>query len=169
MRLRAPVALLCAVIGASACKPDMGMRFVRIEPGTFDMEGHRVTLTKPFLLSATEVTQRQWAAVMHANPSYHADPNAPVERVNWFEVQEFLQRLGHGYRLPTEAEWEYACRAGQPDRDVTTADANFDGRATKAVGSYRPNAWGLYDMRGNVWEWCADEVCPYAGDVTDPF
>jgi formylglycine-generating enzyme required for sulfatase activity len=106
-----------------------------------------------------------------------------VENVNWYEVHEFLDRLnrqGNGhYRLPTEAEWEYACRAGTTTpyafgAELSTRDANYDGRyplprqapglhrdQTMPVASFRANAWGLYDMHGNLWEWCEDDVCPY--------
>jgi formylglycine-generating enzyme required for sulfatase activity len=136
-----------------------------------DETSHRVTLPA-FYMSATEVTQGQWVRVMHTNPSHFlaSGRNAPVESVTWLEVQEFLRRLnarGEGrYRLPTEEEWEYACRAGTRTayafgKRLSTKDANFDGKSTTQVGSYRPNPWGLYDMHGNVWEWCATEYCPY--------
>ena len=192
------LALVVTVVPIGGCRrrlfvePHTGIRFVRIEPGTFrmgspptererrgDEVAHPVTLTKPFLFATTEVTQAQWVRVMGSNPShFRGNAAAPVERVSWFEVQEFIRRLnrltnGH-YRLPTEAEWEYACRAGSlaayaRGDGITTADANYDGRRTAAVASYRPNAWGIYDMEGNVWEWCADEYCPYPPRATDPF
>jgi len=116
----------------------VGMKFVWIEPGSFQMGSqhgdaderpvHEVTLTKGFYLQATEVTQDQWVAVMGSNPSYFKGPDRPVEQVNWNDVQEFLQRLNEKekdsrYRLPTEAEWEYACRAGSQEPDVA---ANLD-------------------------------------------
>lgn len=105
------------------------------------------------------------------------DPNLPVEEVNYFEVQEFLRRLNTGatgrYRLPTEAEWEYACWAGAKTESFSTDDANYDGRyplpgqkpgiyreTTTPAGSFHPNRWGIYDMHGNVWEWCSTDASP---------
>lgn len=163
------------------------MRFVLIPSGRFAMGSpanerehrrdetlHQVTLTKPFYMSATEVTQEQWVAIMGASPSHFHGRNLPVESVTWFEVQEFLRRLnqrqGSRFRLPTEAEWEFACRAGSTGEDqLSTKIANFDGRAPMSVASFPANAWGLYDMHGNAWEWCADEYCPYPSSaVSDP-
>ena len=149
---------------------------------------HRVTLSQDFWLGAFEVTQRQWQRVMGANPSWFADgtDQRPVERVTWHEVQTFLERVNVGreherFRLPTEAEWEYACRAGTTTaynigQTLNARQANVAPSPTEArsgapmpVGSFPPNAWGLYDMHGNVWEWTSDEHCPYDGaDVTDP-
>ena len=155
-----------------------GMKFVLVPAGSFVRAGKEITISEPFYLGAYEVTQGEWQRVMGANPSHFRDggPRAPVEEVNWLEVQEFVRRLGAGFRLPTEAEWEYACRAGTLlDAPVTTAAANYDGRypmagqprgewrgRTTRAGSFSPNAWGLYDMRGNVWEWCEDDYCAYA-------
>ncbi len=140
---------------------------------------HRVTLTRPFYISTTEVTQEQWAAVMGVNPSHFHGRNLPVESVTWFEVQEFLRRLNASahahFRLPAEAEWEYACRAGSSSAysfggQLSTTNASFDAQTPSPVASFRPNAWGLYDMHGNVWEWCSDEYCPYASSaVSDPY
>jgi formylglycine-generating enzyme required for sulfatase activity len=137
---------------------------------------HRVKITRPFYLSVCEVTQAEYDRVMGTNPSQHREsPNLPVERVTWNNAVEFCRRLGElpqekaagrVYRLPTEAEWEYACRAG------TTTRYNFGDEAkllhqfacwlhnsrlkTRPVGQMRPNAWGVFDMHGNAWEWCAD-------------
>jgi formylglycine-generating enzyme required for sulfatase activity len=169
------------------------MRFVRIPAGTFvmgspmseagrrnDETQHRVVISRSFYMSATEVTQAQWKTVMGSSPSFFRDgvPELPVERVTWYDVQAFLQRLSaHGgghFRLPTEAEWEYACRAGTSTEyafggRLSTEAANYNGHRPMRVASYRANRWGLYDMHGNVWEWCADEYCPYPDhQVRDP-
>jgi formylglycine-generating enzyme required for sulfatase activity len=152
---------------------------VLIPPGTFFMGSlitekeretrHAVTLTKPFYLSKYEVTQEQWQVVMGNNPSSKArEAKLPVTDVSWNDCQEFIKKLNAktngGYRLPTEAEWEYACRAGTTTEysfgdSLTKSDANYgDGEAgrIKLGGSYKPNAFGLYDMHGNVFEWCED-------------
>ncbi|NLN02440.1 MAG: SUMF1/EgtB/PvdO family nonheme iron enzyme, partial [Lentisphaerae bacterium] len=160
----------------------------------YDDTQHRVTLTKGFWMGKYEVTQAQWEAVMGSNPSYfkNAGRSAPVEQVSWDDCQEFVRKLnvrvpGGGFRLPTEAEWEYACRAVtstvfQYDNDLDASMANFNGNyrygngrkgeyrlKTLPVGSFRPNVWGLYDMHGNVWEWCQDWHGEYpSGSVTDP-
>jgi len=158
-----------------------------------DETRHMVTLTMGFWLGKHEVTKRQWQSVMGKLPPPYKEAtlDAPVGYVSWNDCQEFLRTLnapaGHECRLPTEAEWEYACRAGtatafhygdEPD----TSQVNFndydpfeDGRKgeyrmkTVKVGSFRPNAWGLYDMHGNVSEWCQDWYGDYpVGAVTDP-
>ena len=173
----------------------LGLEFVLIEPGTFAMgspetetersgdEGpvHQVTLSQPFYLGKYEVTQEQWAAVMGSNPSYCSDcgGNCPVERVSWEDAQEFIAALNRQegvnvYRLPTEAEWEYAARAGTRTTYHLWAYAWYRsnsnvGICTHPVGQKMPNRWGLYDMLGNVWEWTADWYGPYTtGSVTDP-
>lgn len=141
-----------------------------------------VALTKPFYIGATEVTQAQWERVMGNNPSRFKGGNRPVECVSWEDAVEFCRRLsekeGAEYRLPTEAEWEYACRAGAAseyhwgdkfDDSRCWCNAN-SGRQTHDAGASGTNAWGLCDMSGNVWEWCADwyrETYP-AGERTDP-
>jgi formylglycine-generating enzyme required for sulfatase activity len=120
-------------------------------------------------MSKYEITQAQWVAVMGSNPSHFSDcKNCPVEKVSWNEVQIFIatlnQQTGKTYRLPTEAEWEYACRAGtatayNTGSSLRISQANFDDGyhyRPIAVGSYAPNAWGLYDMHGNVSEWTSD-------------
>jgi len=124
------------------------------------------------------VTQAQWEAAMGNNPSHFKGPDRPVECVSWNEAQEFLKKLsakGEGrFRLPTEAEWEYAARAGSredrcgPVEEISWYDGNSDWQ-THPVGQKLPNAWGLHDMLGNVWEWCQDWFGEYPkGPVTDP-
>ena len=183
----------------------LGMKFAWIPPGTFlmgsppneaerggDETRHKVTLTKGFYLGVHQVTQAQWQAVMGANPShFNGESNLPVENVSWYDAVAFCEALGKKdgktYRLPTEAEWEYACRAGTKTafhfgKTISTDQANYDGTYTyrkgkegldrqksTPVGSFPPNAWGLYDMHGNVWEWCADWYGPYPkGVLKDP-
>jgi formylglycine-generating enzyme required for sulfatase activity len=143
---------------------------------------HEVTLTKPFYMGKYEVTQEEWQAVMGKNPSIRTKgARLPVTDVSWNDCQEFIKKLNAntkgGYRLPTEAEWEYACRAGTTTAysfgdNITPKEANYsDSKIFKpvAVGSYQPNAFGLYDMHGNVWEWCEDWYGDYpTGAVIDP-
>jgi formylglycine-generating enzyme required for sulfatase activity len=161
---------------------------------------HEVEITRSFFMGSFEVTQEQYEKVMDRNPSRCSPTGAekdkvkgldtksfPVEDVEWAEAVEFCKKLsarpeetkaGRKYRLPTEAEWEYACRAGTKTRfafgdELTLEQANFEGNfqnqgrppekwlgRTCKVGSYKPNAWGLYDMHGNVWEWCQDWYQP---------
>lgn len=142
---------------------------------------HEVTITKPYYMGKYEVTQEQWKAVMGTNPSFTKGGKLPVTDVSWHDSQEFIKKLnketGYGFRLPSEAEWEYACRAGTKtaysfgDR-ITKDDAKYGGStisAPAAIESYKPNAFGLYHMHGNVWEWCEDWKADYpAGAVTDP-
>ncbi len=142
---------------------------------------HEVTLTTPFYLGKYEVTPEQWNALMGNNPSETKGAKLPVTDVSWEDCQEFIKKLNAktngGYRLPSEAEWEYACRAGTTTAysfgdNITAKDANYNigVKIVKpvAVGNYKPNAFGLYDMHGNVWEWCKDWYGNYqAGAVTD--
>ena len=125
-----------------------------------------------------EVTQEQWFEIMGRNPSREKGRMFPVTDVSWEDCQEFIKKLnaktGGGYRLPTEAEWEYACRAGTTTEysygdSVTKSDANIDGNSIKTAGNYKPNAFGLYDMHGNVSEWCNDWKANYpASTVINP-
>ncbi len=177
----------------------LGMEFVYIPAGSFMMGSpkgefgrennenqHPVTLTSGFYLQSTEVTQRQWKVVMGNNPALYqkCGEDCPVEQVSWTDVQEFIKRLNqlegdNRYRLPTEAEWEYACRAGSMTRFSYGNDderlseyawyLDNSEQKTHPVAQKTPNAWGLYDMHGNVWEWCQDWFGAYpSGSVTDP-
>lgn len=159
------------------------MEFVLIPPGKFlmgSMEGEGderplrcVTIGHSFYLGRFEVKQAEWKAVMGGNPSKYIGDDLPVQRVSWEMAHEFVEKLnglndGYTYRLPTEAEWEYACRAGTTTEFafgtvIDTEQANFlrtpkdEGKGPAApVMSFRPNAFGLYNMHGNVWEWCED-------------
>lgn len=139
---------------------------------------HQVTLTKGFWLFDTPCTQELWQAVMDGNPSHFtASPKLPVEMVSWGDVQTFLSRLnGHvpdlNLSLPSEAQWEYACRANSfsaPDLDAVAWHDTNSGKETHPVASKMANAWGLYDMLGNVLEWCADGKRIYGSNaVVDP-
>jgi len=182
------------------------MTFVLIPAGTFMMGSpedepervdnevlHEVTL-QSYYMQTTQVTQGQWESVMGNNPSRFKDggSDCPVERVSWEDTQAFISKLNQQdstgtYRLPTEAEWEYACRAGTSGpfyfgKCLSTDQANYDGNyplegcpngdfrnKTTPVGNFEPNAYGLYDMHGNVWEWCQDWYGEYpTSPVTDP-
>jgi formylglycine-generating enzyme required for sulfatase activity len=175
-----------------------GIRFVLIPAGTFwmgrpesdDLRSpnevrRRVTISKPFYLSTTEVTQQQYEAVTGHNPAFVKQQHGPVEQVSCIDVHErFLIPMSAGdgrvYRLPTEAEWEYACRAGSETRFCYGDDprqlgeyAWFKGNSghkSHPVARKKPNRWGLHDMHGNLWEWCTDWMDDYEPTpATDPY
>ena len=183
----------------------INLEMIWVEPGEFTMgnpEGealedetpHKVNLTKGFYLGKHEVTQQQYEAVVmqgsngvDSTPSYYSgNPNRPVESISWDDIQIFLTLLnqntsltperGWSFVLPTEAEWEYACRAGTTTRYsggdlITYKDANYKDNygPTRNVGEFSPNKWGFFDMHGNVWEWCADWYGDYpSNSAIDP-
>lgn len=185
----------------SGYKNSIEMEFVRIPAGEFLMGSskgakdevpiRKVRISKPFFLGKFEVKQVEWARVMGNNPSSFSEcGDCPVEQIEWKDVQIFLRKLSEAenktYRLPTEAEWEYAAKAGsdkpyQFGENISQKEANvgdtakgvrnnpdYKGQPIK-VGSYQPNSWGLYDMHGNVWEWCEDFYGKYEeNDTVDP-
>jgi formylglycine-generating enzyme required for sulfatase activity len=189
-----------------ALRNSIGIELKLLPAGTFTMgaggpEGpHKVTLSKPFYMGVYEVTNKHFERVMGSVPSKWKDKDLPVESVTWNEADEFCRRLselpdeqaaGRSYRLPTNAEWEYACRAGSSEeyafgRVESTGggvtkdtydtqisphgwDSNNSGSKTHPVGKKLPNSWGLHDMHGNVSEWCDEWFGKYpAGDTTDP-
>jgi formylglycine-generating enzyme required for sulfatase activity len=189
--------------------PDLSMEMLWVKPGTFEMgfsdkTRHTVTLTQGFHLGKHEVTQSQWGKVMGSNPSRFKGVSRPVEAVSWHSVTSFCDKLtaseraggrlpaGMTYQLPTEAQWEYACRggtktafsfgeaAGELHRHANYADVNTDFdwsdkahddgyENTSPVGSYKANGWGFHDIHGNVYEWCADWYGDYlTGAARDP-
>jgi formylglycine-generating enzyme required for sulfatase activity len=216
--------VLMLLVCTATAEPAARAEFVRVPAGTFRMgcpatepgcmsyeqPQHEVAISRPFLMSATEVTQEQWLAVMASRPAYFRDCHGcPVERVSWYDAVAYCNALSRregfepayaiagtlvtwrqeaaGYRLPTEAEWEYACRAGSQTifhtgDCLTTDQANIDGYGPLANcpdgmfrgqpvpgGSFPANAWGLYDLHGNVYEWCWDWNGFYAAEpATDP-
>ena len=154
-----------------------GMEFVYIPGGTFDMApNYKVTLS-PYLIGKYQVTQSEWQKIMGDNPSSFKGDRRPVECVSWDDCQEFCQKTG--LSLPSEAQWEHACRAGSKGRycfgddelklgEYAWYDSN-SGSQTHPVGEKKPSAYGLYDMHGNVWEWCQDYYGNYpSGSFTDP-
>jgi len=173
----------------------IGMKFRLIEPGTFimgsmekndEMPLRKVTLTRPYYIGVYEVTQEQYQKVMGENPSHFVGKNLPVDRVTWNDAQDFCDELssldpGGSYRLPSEAEWEYACRAGttsryywgnscdDPDNAYAWCGMNSKGKS-QPIGTRKPNPWGLYDMSGNMWEWVQDYYTDKnpEGPLTDP-
>jgi len=209
-----PVLVLVSVAVSAQAQPvappkqitnSIGMKFVWIPPGSFMMGStnkeqgrgddeihHKVTLTRGFYMSIHAVTQEHWMAIMGNTPSEFKDAKyLPVENVSWDDARDFCATLKDKekkpYRLPTEAEWEYACRAGTTTAfhfgdTLATDQANYNGNfiyghgvkgayrgKTMPVGSFPANRWGLHDMHGNVWQWCQDW---HGGlpknDVTDP-
>jgi formylglycine-generating enzyme required for sulfatase activity len=190
----------------------LGMEFVLIPGGTFIMGSptdephhfknevqHKVTITKPFYMQTTEVTLKQWWALMGKKffGRRRGSHDMPVARVSWHDCMKFIKKLNGlnqgTYRLPTEAEWEYACRAGSTTaygwgKTIYCNDAMYGNNTRKAnecvdyiktmgladdqaapVEHYKPNAWGIYDMHGNLWEWCQDWYGDYPhGSVVDP-
>ena len=172
-------------------------KMIAVEGGTFTMGAtseqgsdaysdekptHSVTLSS-YSIGETEVTQALWQAVMGSNPSYFSGSNKPVEEVSWDDCQDFIRRLnaltGENFRLPTEAEWEYAARGGNKSRGYKYAGSNTignvawygdnSGSQTHNVATKSPNELGLYDMSGNVWEWCQDWYGDYSsGSQTNP-
>ena len=178
-------------------KDGISIEMVRIEAGMFTMGAtpemeepfdneeptHKVMLTNDYYIGKYEVTQALWQTVMGNNPSNYKGDNLPVETVSWDDCQEFICKLniitGKKFRLPTEAEWEYAARGGKKSRgylysgsnnisDVAWCDSN-SGSKTHAVGSKQANELGIYDMSGNVWEWCQDWYEKYSSSFqTDP-
>ncbi len=192
-----PAGMMSAVGGqvAARLRPStgpFGIEFQALPAGEFQMGSdngydnerpiHRVVISKPFQMGKCQVTQGQWQAVMGCNPSYFTgDDRLPVEQVSWEDIQQFAARLnvlndGFHYRLPTEAEWEYAARTGEPAEKTDGIGeyawyADNSGGKPHPVGTKGPNAWGLHDMFGNVWEWiqdCYDPGYYAASAVQDP-
>ena len=164
--------------------------FAHIPRGSFEMgslpdeEGrnpdreklHHVTITEPFWMGTTEITQEQWEAVMGSNPSKHVGKDLPVENISWTDIQVFIDKLhtatGKTFRLPSEAQWEYACRAGTKtplsgDMDLVSWNIENSGRKSHPVATKEPNPWGLYDMHGNILEFCSDWFTEDISELTE--
>jgi formylglycine-generating enzyme required for sulfatase activity len=187
--------------GENFTVPDLGLEMIWVKHGAFMMGSpkgeakrnedeiqHQVTLTKGFYLGKYEVTQAQWVRVMGNNPSNFKGADRPVEEVSWNDAVVFCKKLtemekkagrvpqGMSYQLLTEAQWEYACRAGTSTMyswgdSISSSNANYGENVdeTTPVGKYPANPWGFHDMHGNVWEWCADWSGDYpSGSVTNP-
>ncbi len=173
---------------------DVRYEFALVEAGTFTMgatsdqgsdvddsekPAHQVTITKDYYLGKTEVTQALWRAVMGGNPSYFKTGNKPVEKVTWNDCQTFISKLnaatGKNFRLPTEAEWEFAARGGNSSNHFMYSGSNNidevgwyahnSSDATHDVATKKPNELGIYDMSGNVWEWCQDWYGEYSSNT----
>ena len=193
-----------APLGDNFTVPDLNLDMIWLKPGTFMMGSpvseakrdedeiqHQVRLTKGFYLGKYEVTQAQWEGVMGNNPSHFKGADRPVEQVSWNDAVDFCKKLtemekkagrvpdGMSYQLPTEAQWEYACRAGTTTafswgNDINPTRANYyfaNIGQTSNVGNYAANLWGFFDMHGNVWEWTADwydRTYPVGNPVIDP-
>ena len=196
-----PALTSAPVEGASFSIPKLNLDMLWCKPGTFLMgspegeEGraddetqHNVTLTQGFYLGKHEMTQEQWEKVMGTSPSTSPGPTLPVEQVSWDDAIKFCEKLTQMekaagrlpeewvYTLPTEAQWEYACRAGTTTAysfgdTMTPKQANYDGNIgkTTVVGTYPANPWGFHDLHGNIWEWCLDWSGKYPdGSASDP-
>jgi formylglycine-generating enzyme required for sulfatase activity len=189
--------VLLAAAPASGIEPgdvvanSVGMKLAYIPPGEFTMGSPKtepgrvanetqrhVTFEKGFRIGVTEVTQKEWRLIMGTNPAFFKGDDLPVERITWREAVEYCRRLSEKekkrYRLPTEAEWEYACRAGTTtvyysgeNKEALDAAGWYvgnSGNQSHPVGRKQPNPWGLYDMHGNVSEWCAERPPGERGD-----
>jgi formylglycine-generating enzyme required for sulfatase activity len=176
---------LAAKITACDKLESLDLQWVLIEPGRLQLSDppRLVAVERPYYLARCELTQAQWEAVMGYNPSHVKGPDLPVDQVSWKQAVAFTRRLnewagGEYFRLPTEAEWEYACRAGATtpwafgaDEERLAAHAWYGdnaGGGPHPVGQKQPNPWGLHDMHGNVWEWCGDDFAASQESTAEP-